>query len=76
MLHNLLFKHRISTRPKWGEFIYCLNRFTGQINQATWFPSWLKGQYADITYIDIDELTMFTDPVAAFNWVGYQNAKH
>lgn len=72
MLHNLLYSHRMTSDVNLGFFIECVNRLTHSRNQATWYPPG-KARAVDITYVDIDELLTFIDPVAALEWVNEEN---
>ena len=73
MLHNLIYQHTVLTKSKWGQIILCSNRLTGKIRKATWYSE--SNSRLDLTFIDLDELFLFTDPVAAAKWVAWENSK-
>lgn len=42
MLHTILFRHPMMSRLGFGVVHMCVNRFSGRINGAVWYPEGYK----------------------------------
>ena len=68
MLHALMYKHPMATRIGVGVLHFCVNRFTGEVRYALWYPEGYR-EKVNVTHVDFESLITCTSVAEVYSLI-------